>query len=61
MESSIEWKVGDRVLHKDYGVGTVTQVDAANNTFHYLVDFPCKTKKWFPLWNDRDVLRRLGT
>ena len=58
--TAIVWQVGDHVLHKDYGVGTVLQVDPSNNTFHYLVSFPEQTKKWFPLWNNRDVLRKLS-
>ena len=54
------WSAGDRVLHKDYGIGEVVKVDANDNTLHYLVEFPDKAKKWFPLWNDRDVIRKLG-
>lgn len=62
MESNVsDWKVGTKVIHKDSGLGTITQIDEQCDAFRYLVVFPGGARKWFSVWNAKATLKRPGT
>ena len=43
-------KVGERIVHKTYGAGTVKEIDKNNIEFKYFIEFDEGCRSWFSVW-----------